>query len=58
MIKDLRLKKGEALVVNKRQVRDPPEKELLINNEMSPEAKAVFEELYNDYSTDNKMSKE
>ena len=43
MVKDLRLKKGEAVVASRRVVREPPEKELLDpENNLTPDAKVVF----------------
>jgi ubiquitin carboxyl-terminal hydrolase 34 len=60
MVRDLRLKKGEHLVVSRRGTKELPEKELLTedNSQLTPECRAVFEEIFGEYSTDGKMNKE
>ncbi|CAD8116913.1 unnamed protein product [Paramecium sonneborni] len=58
MIKDLRLKKGEIIMVFRKQVKDIHEVNLLDGDELSEPAKQVFGEIFSEYSTDGKMSKE
>ena len=60
MVRDLRLKKGENIVVSRRVTRDSPEKELLSedNQTLTAEGKIVFEEIFNDYAQDGKMNRE
>ncbi|CAD8206139.1 unnamed protein product [Paramecium octaurelia] len=58
MIKDLRLKKDEIIMVFKRQVKDAPETQLLDGENLSEQAKVVFAEIFSEYSTDGKMTKE
>lgn len=51
MIKDLRLKKGESLIANKRYVSEPPERDLVdADGQLTPETRVVFEEIYNEYA--------
>ena len=59
MVRDLRLKKGEAVVASRQYVREPPEKELLDSeNNLTPAAIVVFQEVFDEYSAEGKMSKE
>ncbi|CAD8084108.1 unnamed protein product [Paramecium sonneborni] len=58
MIKDLRLKKGEIIMVFRKQVKDIHEVNLLDGEDLSEPAKQVFGEIFSEYSTDGKMSKE
>ena len=59
MVKDLRLKKGETLIANKRTTSELPEK-LLLDSELNltPDARVVFGEIFDEYSTAEKMNKE
>jgi ubiquitin carboxyl-terminal hydrolase 34 len=58
MIKDLRLKKGETLLVFRRNVKEVPESALLDGDNLSEGAKVVFSEIFSDYSHEGKMNKE
>lgn len=59
MVKDLRLKKGETLIVNKRYAPELNELALLdAENNLTAEAKVVFAELFEEYSSNSKMNKE
>ncbi|CAD8179644.1 unnamed protein product [Paramecium octaurelia] len=58
MIKDLRLKKDEIIIVFKKQIKEVPEAQLLEGDNLSEQAKVVFTEIFSDYSTDGKMTKE
>jgi len=59
MVKDLRLKKGETLIANKRTTAELPETPLLDpETNLTPEAKVVFSELFDEYSHGGKMNKE
>ena len=59
MVKDLRLKKGETLIVNRRYAPELNELPLLDpENNLTPEAKVVFAELFEEYSSNSKMNKE
>jgi ubiquitin carboxyl-terminal hydrolase 34 len=59
MVKDLRLKKGETLIVNKRYTSELPEMQLLdAENNLTPETRVVFGELFDEYSQGEKMNKE
>ncbi|CAD8206268.1 unnamed protein product [Paramecium pentaurelia] len=58
MIKDLRLKKDEIIMVFKKQVKDAPEVQLLDGDNLSEQVKVVFAEIFSEYSTDGKMTKE
>ncbi|CAD8119650.1 unnamed protein product [Paramecium sonneborni] len=58
MIKDLRLKKGEILMVFKKQVKEVKEMQLLDGDNLSEQAKVAFTEIFNEFSTDGKMTKE
>jgi ubiquitin carboxyl-terminal hydrolase 34 len=55
----LRLRKGEVLRVTKRQTQPIPEEELIDKSgNFTPKAAAVFAEIFQNFSTDGKMSKE
>jgi hypothetical protein len=60
MIKDLRLKKGECLITNKKATtKELPEKELLdAENNLTDAVKVVFAEAFTEHSTNEKMNKE
>lgn len=59
MIKDLRLKKGETLHCFQKPTDKIPELPLLDENQMlTQRAKEVFNEIFNEYSHEGKMTKE